>query len=103
MRLSRVVSLMMGTMAGLFALYADAGNGSNHWQLLKEIDGKTIVNNFGVYLEMAGSFPYWHFATLLKLIFHPLLWLGVLGFWILIVVGFRALGSVNGRWVCFCC
>ena len=90
---NRVVSLMMGTMAGLFALYADAGNGSNHWQLLKEIDGKTIVNNVGVYLEMAGSFPYWHFATLLKLIFHPLLWLGVLGFWILIFVGFRAVGS----------
>lgn len=85
---NRVVSLMMGTMAGLFALYADAGNGSNHWQLLKEIDTKTIMHNLGVYVEMAGSYPYWHIATIMKL-FHPLLWLAVLAFWILVVVGFR--------------
>ncbi len=89
---NRVVSLMMGTVAGLFALYADAGNGSNHWQLLKAIDAKTILHNFGVYLEMAGSYPYWHFATLLKLSVHPLLWLAVLVFWILVFVGFRTLG-----------
>ena len=90
---NRVVSLMMGTMAGLFALYADAGNGSNHWQLLKEIDAKTIVHNFGVYLEMAGSYPYWHLATLLKLLVHPLLWLAVLVFWVLVVLGFKTHNS----------
>lgn len=90
---NRVVALMMGTMAGLFALYADAGNGSNHWQLLKEIEFSTIVHNLGVYTEMAGSFPYWHFATLVKLILYPVLWLLVIVFWGIVFVGFRVAGQ----------
>lgn len=92
---NRVIALMMGTMAGFFALYADAGNGANHWQLLKDIDAKTIVNNLGVYLEMAGSYPYWHFASLMKLFVHPLLWLAVLVFWMLVFLGFNGLGPMK--------
>lgn len=92
---NRVVSLMMGTMAGLFALYADAGNGSNHWHLLKEIKAETILKNLGVYLEMAGSYPFWHVATLIKMFVQPLLWLCLLIFWLLVGVGFKRLGPVK--------
>ena len=82
-----VVSIVMGTTAALFALYADAGNGSNHWQLLKDIEFKTIWTNLGTYITMAGSAPFWHVATALKLFAQPLLWLGVLLVWVLVFIG----------------
>jgi len=78
---------VMGTTAALFALYADAGNGSNHWQLLKDIEFKTIWTNLGTYITMAGSAPFWHVATALKLFAQPLLWLGVMLVWILVFIG----------------
>lgn len=83
----RLVSIVMGTTAALFALYADSGNGSNHWQLLKEIDFVTIWSNLGTYVTMAGSAPFWHVATALKMLAQPLLWLGVLLVWLLVIVG----------------
>lgn len=89
----RVLSVLMGSVAALFALYADAGNGSNHWALLKEISIQTIWNNAGIYAEMAGSSPFWHLATALKLIAKPLLWMGVFAFWILVVVGVKRLSQ----------
>ena len=83
-----LLSLSMGGIASLLALYADSGNGSNHWHLLSEISIETIVKNFGVYFEMAGSYPFWHLATFLKLFAAPLVWLGALVFWVLVFIGF---------------
>lgn len=90
-----VPAFLLGGLAGFLALFADAGNGSNHWVLLREIRFETIVDHLGVYFQMAGTYPFWHFATAMKLFPWAVgfVWLGALFFWILVVWGAMKSGS----------
>ena len=93
-----VPAFLLGGLSGFLALSADAGNGSNHWVLLREIRIETIVDHIGVYFQMAGTYPFWHLATAMKLFPWAVgfVWLGALIFWILVILGAIRSGS---KWI----
>lgn len=83
-----ISALLLGSAAGLFALKMGLGHGTIYMDLLLGSGMSKVLGSSSMYLEMLGSYPIWHIATLFKSIgLGALVAIFALFFWFLVVFG----------------
>ena len=88
-----ILVTFLGGLCGLLALKNDLGHGPVYMNMLKSVTPTQVFSNVGLYLKMIGTFPLWHFATLLEAVVGT--WataLLALVFWAIIVLAIAKKG-----------
>lgn len=57
---------ILGGLCGLLALKNDLGHGPVYMNMLKSVTPAQVFSNMGLYLKLIGTYPLWHFATIIE-------------------------------------
>ena len=61
-----ILVVVLGGLCGLLALKNDLGHGPVYMNMLKSVTPAQVFSNMGLYLKLIGTYPLWHFATIIE-------------------------------------
>jgi hypothetical protein len=61
-----ILVFVLGGLCGLLALKNDLGHGPVYMNMLKSVTSAQVFSNMGLYLKMIGTYPLWHFSTIIE-------------------------------------
>jgi len=61
-----ILVVVLGGLCGLLALKNDLGHGPVYMNMLKSVTPAQVFSNMGLYLKMIGTYPMWHFSTIIE-------------------------------------
>jgi len=61
-----ILVVVLGGLCGLLALKNDLGHGPVYMNMLKSVTPAQVFSNMGLYFKMIGTYPLWHFSTIIE-------------------------------------